>query len=310
MNDPAQSHTDTGPAQPDTAEFALSLSEVRDHPESGPVSKAVCAVSRIGPAEADLVAACLSVELLSPIDAELRGERQNAGALLVGHEISQAARDCGQDWILARHAQIPDGMSCREFILRRALERHDLSLDQRAVLAAMLKALLCTTSAASSPPDADAASTGEGACQTAAVAAMVPARLVTVAESLLANAPELADCVLAGERPLYLAVRAAEQRQEDTGPSGDGERIRAGLDTITSFFEGHLARNGVTAGDRDEVLGLLREMRGLVETRSGGEQRRGDEGNPQVHRGPETHKDVREPVDATEGPAGGDAAAG
>ncbi len=91
--------------------------------------------------------------------------------------------------------------------------------------------------------------------------AVIPARLLVEAESLLNDAPDLAEAVLDGRKPLYLAAHQARQRQQGNDRLADEGASKARIDVLTSSFEEHLVGTGPPTGDRDGICKLLRETR-------------------------------------------------
>lgn len=189
----------------DGTEFILEVEGVRLHP-------ALQALSTMRTQDWShddwrmLAPAVLAVEVLSAHDASDRGEPENAGTLVSGHPILSVAREDGWACIRAREAEIPDGMSTAEFVLRRLLQREGLEVGQRALVAAMLKRLLLENDRqATASPDASAEDVNRQAGVEAARAGGVSRGMVIEAEEPLHGAPDLAEKVLGGQCELHVA---------------------------------------------------------------------------------------------------------
>jgi len=243
-----------------SGEFTVDVEKARLHP-----ALAALSCIRTGtwdvPDATMLMPVCLQVEVFTSEDASSRGEPQDGGTVLTEHQAFRAAKDAGQNWLLARHAEIPPGMGTEEYVLRRMLERLDVTVGQRAVLAAKLGRLLTGGPHGSPTPSGEEGKGAqEEALREAARLAAVPLRTVREAEGLLERAPDLAERVLRGELTVHEA--SAELLTRTAATKGDG----AGADAqhLVGELQSMLARVSSAAQLPEEarirVLEVIEEL--------------------------------------------------
>lgn len=179
------------------------------------------------------------VETLGERDAKALGEPDNAGTILDGRQRIRAAKECGLEIVPAVEARIPEGMATAEYIYRKAVERRHLTPGQRAILGVELKRMLGKGQGRRTDlrqGGAIEALKGQARDQAGRMVG-VSGRLVTTAEKLLREAPELAEKVRAGEAKLGEAIREHNQASGKARRREQADHAMVTFKRFASSFE-------------------------------------------------------------------------
>jgi len=249
--------------------LSMKLEEVRLHPALEELSDirtpALRRYTEFPPA-----AVVCPVVILSEKDAARLGEPENARTVLIGHQRILAAREGGRAWVAAEHAKIPTGCGVREFVLRDFLQRIDLTVGQRAVVAAELKAALIEKARHLLGPDADVQDdlTEEDARQVSAEvvdASVLPRMTVEDAERLLAEHPDLAGRLRRCELELHEACEMAERREE-TGQGATGRSsLKNAVGTLDRSLRELLETADLTPEDRRRTFESIEDIQAAID---------------------------------------------
>lgn len=207
------------------------------------------------------------VEVLSPEDAEARGQKKHAGSVVDGRQRIRAAEKCGLKSVPAVYAKIPEAMDTEEYILRKSVERRHLTKGQRAVIAAGIKRKIEKGQGFRSDllPEKMPEDGAKDARDRAGEMVGVSGRYVTAAEKLVEEGGELAKQVLAGEMNLMEAIRIHHQQ------TGAAETPKAAAVAMTTFkrFSSSFAKVRKPRGEKgaayDAVKALLAELQEKLE---------------------------------------------